>query len=98
MLFEVSNAEVMMSDHDQVVASEEAGTRCVLDEADAAGFDVEDTSGHGHSWWYVMCTADKQRMQVWSTPRSADNHAKQIRRFISRHSPPEQEGEPDGQL
>ena len=28
----------------------------------------------------------EQRMQVWPTPRNADNHAKHIRHFISRHS------------
>jgi hypothetical protein len=72
--------------------------RDALDGADAAGFDVEDTSGHGHGWGYVMCTLDKQRMSVWSTPKNADNHAKQIRHFISRHSHPEEEGDPDEQL
>jgi hypothetical protein len=36
--------------------------RAALDEADAAGFDVHDTSSHGHSWGYIQCTADKQRM------------------------------------
>jgi hypothetical protein len=72
--------------------------RDALDEADAAGFDVEDTSDLGHSWGHTLCTVDKQRMQVWSTPKNADNHAKQIRRFISRHSHPKQEGGPDEQL
>jgi hypothetical protein len=39
----------------------------------------------------------EQRMQVWPTPGSADNHGKHIRHFISRHSHPTQEGEPDEQ-
>ena len=34
----------------------------------------------------------EQRIQVWPTPRSANNHAKHIRHFISRHSHPKQEG------
>ena len=72
--------------------------RAALDEADAAGFDVHDTSSHGHSWGYIQCTADKQRMSVWSTPRDADVHAKQIRQFLTRHSHPKEEGGPDEQL
>lgn len=72
--------------------------RDALDEAVAAGFEVGDTSGHGHNWGYVRCTADKQRMQVWSTPRDADTHAKQIRRFLLRHSHPDEERGPHEQL
>jgi hypothetical protein len=53
---------------------------------DEEAFDVEDTSARGHSWGYVRCTRCSQRLSVWSTPRSADAHAKQIRRFIQRHS------------
>jgi hypothetical protein len=33
----------------------------------------------------------EQRMQVWPTPSSADNHARHIRRFTSRHGHPKQE-------
>jgi hypothetical protein len=72
--------------------------RKALDEANKAGFDVEDTSRHGHSWGYVRCRKCGQKFSVWSTPRSADNHAKQIRHFITRHSHPEREGEPDDHL
>ena len=54
--------------------------------ADEEAFEVADTSAHGHSWGYVRCTRCGQRISVWSTPKSADNHGKQIRRFIQRHS------------
>jgi hypothetical protein len=33
----------------------------------------------------------EQRIQVWPTPRSVNNHGKHIRHFISRHSHPRQE-------
>jgi predicted Zn finger-like uncharacterized protein len=65
--------------------------RKALDEADEAGFDVQDTSA-GHRWGIVRCTKCGQTFSVWSTPRVADNHAKQIRRFIANHSHAE-EGE-----
>lgn len=72
--------------------------RDALNDAYAAGLEVVDTSAHGHSWGYVQCTVDKQRMSVWSTPKNGDNHAKQIRKFVSRHCHPDQEGGPDEQL
>jgi hypothetical protein len=72
--------------------------RDALDEADAADFDVQDTSSRGHGWGYIMCPADKQRMSVWSTPRDADVHAMQIRKFLIRHRHPIEEGGPDEQL
>jgi hypothetical protein len=53
---------------------------------DEEAFAVEDTSAHGHSWGYVRCTRCGQKFSVWSTPKSADAHAKQIRHFIQRHS------------
>jgi hypothetical protein len=52
----------------------------------------------GHGWGYLRCPADGQRLSVWSTPKNADNHAKQIRRFITRHSHLEEQEEPDDQL
>jgi phage terminase large subunit GpA-like protein len=59
--------------------------REALDAADAAGFKVEMSTGHGHAWGYVTCPHCGQRLSVWSTPRNDDNHAKQIERFIRRH-------------
>jgi hypothetical protein len=63
--------------------------RKALDEAYKAGFDVKETSS-GHRWGYACCPKCGQTFSVWSTPRSADTHAKQIRRFILNHSHPEE--------
>jgi hypothetical protein len=61
--------------------------RKTLDGAsDEEAFEVQDTSARGHSWGCVRCTRCNQKISVWSTPKNADNHAKQIRRFIQRHS------------
>jgi uncharacterized protein (UPF0335 family) len=60
--------------------------REVLLEATAAGFDVNDTSKRGHGWGYIGCLICRQKFSVWSTPKNADNHASQIRRFIRRHN------------
>jgi hypothetical protein len=64
-------------------ALDEAEGAC--DNEDKACFEVADTSSSGHSWGYVRCRACGQRMSVWSTPKNADNHANQIRRFMRRH-------------
>lgn len=55
------------------------------DDDGQARFEVNDTSRHGHGWGYILCLTCKQRFPVWSTPRNADNHANQIRRFMRRH-------------
>jgi len=68
--------------------------RKALDEADGkAGFDVVDTSAHGHSWGYVRCEECGQKRSVWSTPKNADNHASQIRRFLTNHRCPKKDAE-----
>jgi hypothetical protein len=66
--------------------------RDALDDADAAtGLEVTDTPGsHGHSWGYVDCTypdctQPMRRYYVNSTPRSQDDEAARIRRFIRKH-------------
>ena len=66
--------------------------RDVLDEACAAGFDVYETPS-GHRWGYLECGKCGQQLSVWSTPKSPDNHAKQVRRFMHRHSHDDPEGE-----
>jgi len=58
--------------------------RGALDEADSAGFAVVATMARGHSWGYIDCPKCDRRLYVHSTPKSAGNHAKQIRRFL-RH-------------
>jgi hypothetical protein len=58
--------------------------RDALDGAHEAGFTVRETSA-GHRWGYVECGKCGQRLSVWSTPKNADNHARQTRRFLQRH-------------
>ncbi len=39
----------------------------------------------GHAWARVLCPhaeRDGCRLSVWSTPRVAENHARQIRRYV----------------
>ncbi len=60
--------------------------REACDDANVAGFKVSPTTAHGHSWGYIDCPNCAGRFYVWSTPASADVHAKQIRRFVQRHS------------
>lgn len=58
-----------------------------LQEAEAAGFRVE--SGRGH-WGVMYCPSTDpddrcaQPLWIWSTPKNVDNHAKQIRRYVTR--------------
>jgi hypothetical protein len=76
--------------HDEVVAFQKADSprpgrgRRARDGKGNRRFDVEDTNASGHSWGYVMCLVCSQKFAVWSTPKSADNHANQISRFL-RH-------------
>jgi hypothetical protein len=57
-----------------------------LQEAEVAGMIVED--GHGH-WGVIWCPGDEDHrcprpFWVWSSPKNAQNHAKQIRRYTAR--------------
>jgi hypothetical protein len=65
----------------------EKEVRQALNDADAASFNVVPTHTRGHSWGYIDCqgTECDGRFYVWSSPASAAEHAKQIRRFIRRH-------------
>ncbi len=65
--------------------------RDALDEADAADFGIRTSAGH--RWGCVECGKCGQTFSVWSTPRNADDHAKQIRRFIKKHSHDDEAGE-----
>lgn len=64
-------------------ALDEAFRAC--DEENKPRFYVADTNARGHSWGYIRCLACSQNFSVWSTPKNADNHADQIRRFMRRH-------------
>jgi hypothetical protein len=66
--------------------------RDALDDAYTAGFDIYETPA-GHRWGYLECGKCGQRGTVWSTPKSPDNHAKQLRRFMQRHRHDDAEGE-----
>jgi hypothetical protein len=58
-----------------------------LQPAEAAGWMVVST-GAGHHWGVARCGAGCS-VSVWSTPRDAGNHAKDIRRGVDRcpHGP-----------
>ncbi|GAA0621767.1 hypothetical protein GCM10009547_25660 [Sporichthya brevicatena] len=38
----------------------------------------------GHRWGVVRCACGAD-FAVWSTPRNADTHAKQVDRFVAKH-------------
>jgi hypothetical protein len=65
--------------------------RDALDEAYAADFGIGTSAGH--RWGYLECGKCGQTFSVWSTPKNADGHAKQIRRFIKKHSHDDEAGE-----
>jgi hypothetical protein len=54
-------------------------------EAEAKGWTV--SLSHGHAWGILRCRLAARggcQISVWSTPRDADNHARQLRRQIAR--------------
>lgn len=48
----------------------------------------------GHRWGVTECGAGC-RLSIWSTPKNAGNHGKDIRRAVER-CPHREEGEDDG--
>lgn len=53
----------------------------VLRQAESLGWRVEKTAGRGHAWGRVYCplqSRDGCKMSIWSTPRNAGNHARQV--------------------
>lgn len=65
----------------------------MLSEAEQTGWQVVATTS-GHRWGVLRCPeASREGCQasIWSTPRNAGNHAKQLRRVIDRcpHHPRE---------
>lgn len=40
---------------------------------------------NGHVWGRLHCTVCGDTQAIFSTPRSADNHAKALHRFGERH-------------
>jgi hypothetical protein len=57
----------------------------VLHEAEKAGLRVVELHA-GHRWGEVICAACGSTREVWSTPRNPSVHAKQLKRFIVRHT------------
>jgi len=57
-----------------------------LAEAEAAGWTVAQTAS-GHRWGVMRCGESSRagcQASVWSTPRNAGNHARQLRRALQR--------------
>jgi len=57
-----------------------------LAAAEEAGWTVIPTSS-GHRWGVMRCGEASRsgcQISIWSTPRSPDTHAKQIRRALNR--------------
>jgi hypothetical protein len=53
--------------------------------AEQLGWRVE--MSNGHAWGQLLCpfvSREGCRVSVWSTPRVAENHARQIRKVIDR--------------
>jgi hypothetical protein len=53
--------------------------------AEALGWRLE--ISQGHAWWRLYCpraTREGCIVSVWSTPRSPDNHARQIRKIVDQ--------------
>ena len=66
-----------------------------LRRAEQADLDVEEIH-RGHRWGEVTCVPCSARFAVWSTPRDAGTHAKQIDRFTARHTHPRLAGRAPG--
>jgi len=54
-----------------------------LDHADSLELKVERTVA-GHKWGRIVCTCGAWT-SVWSTPRSPENHGRQLRRWVAQH-------------
>ena len=54
-----------------------------LDYADSVRFTVERTVA-GHKWGRIICACGAW-VSVWSTPRSPENHGRQLRRWVDQH-------------
>lgn len=64
--------------------------------AEQNGWVFKDSGNSAHSWGKLLCplhTVDGHIIYVWSTPRNAFNHAKQIRRDVDHCQHDESEEE-----
>jgi hypothetical protein len=56
-----------------------------LQHAESHGCRVEKAGRSSHAWGRVYAPDGASIMSIWSTPKSPENHARQILRFIIRH-------------
>ncbi len=56
-----------------------------LQYAESQDWDIVE-SARGHCWGVIRCPLGRGGCQksIWSTPRSPQNHAREIRRFVDR--------------
>lgn len=61
-----------------------------LRHAEAQGWRIKESTGRGHAWGSLYCPYNDTECRcgefcitsVWSTPKSPDTHARQLRRVI----------------
>ena len=56
-----------------------------LKYAEAKGWRYQPTGNSAHAWGKILCplaSREGHSMSIWSTPKSAENHAKQIKRNV----------------
>ena len=64
--------------------------RKVLDFAKENGWKIEKTNGQAHAWGKMYCPTNDSNCRchnhcitsIWSTPKNATNHAKQLERIV----------------
>jgi hypothetical protein len=53
--------------------------------AESKGWRYQPSGGSAHAWGRMLCplpSREGHSMSIWSTPKSAENHAKQIKRNV----------------
>lgn len=56
-----------------------------LKYAESKGWRYQQTGNSAHAWGKILCplaSREGHSMSIWSTPKSAENHAKQIKRNV----------------
>lgn len=56
-------------------------------KAEQFGWRYQKAGGSAHAWGHLLCPLNERggcRMSIWSTPRNADNHARQILKQIQK--------------
>lgn len=77
-----------------------APIEAALKHAESKGWRVE--QGGGHAWGRMYCPFNDRECRcgdfcitsIWSTPRNAHNHARQIRRAVDKCTGGEETGDP----